>query len=193
MISPRAIAWTALGILGISAAQGEALSPTRFSGADLRTAPKAASVASVELKDSKTATVLVFLSARCPCSRGHENALRDLHRRFSKLGFTFLGVHSNADEPLEEARAYFSLRTLPFPVIRDEGSMIANRYGALKTPHAFIIDRSGEMLFSGGVDDSKTGQDPKRNHLERALQSVARGARPDPKEVRTLGCVIQRP
>jgi len=145
------------------------------------------------LKDSPKATVLVFISSRCPCSAGHEIVLTKIAEKYSSLGFRFIGVHANANESVSEARARFEDVKLGFPIVQDDGAKIANLFGALKTPHVFIVSPSGEVLFSGGVDDSRTGLNPKHRYLEDALAALAEGKIPKEKEVRTLGCVIERP
>jgi peroxiredoxin len=138
----------------------------------------------------KTATVVVFMSARCPCSKSHEATLKNLATQFPKV--RFIGVHSNQDEPESEAKAHFEKIALPFPVLQDVGANIANHLGALKTPHTFILDSKGNKLFSGGVDDSHLAQNSKKQYLVAALNAVVEGRKPDPAEVRTLGCIIQR-
>ena len=165
------------------------LSDRAFEGVNLATGQ----ATRIELKKAKTATVAVFLSAKCPCSIGHEATLKELYEKFQPKGFQFIGINSNAQEKVETSRPHFSAVSLGFPVIRDENSQIANELGALKTPHAFVISPQGDILFSGGVDDCKTGQKPKRQYLRDALDSVSRNLKPDPNEVKTLGCAIERP
>ena len=141
---------------------------------------------------SPNGTVVVFLSAKCPCSASHEVGLISLYREFSKRGFQFIGVHSNTDEPQDLTRAHFSSLHLPFPVLEDPNSILADRFHAYKTPHAFLLDPNGRILFQGGVDDSHLAQEAKRHYLRDALVAVSNHKSPDPSEVRALGCVIKR-
>lgn len=147
----------------------------------------------VALKDSAKATVAVFLSAHCPCSAGHETALKKLYDDFGAKGFVFVGVHSNANESVALAREHFERAGLPFPVLQDNGAKLADELGALKTPHVFVLDKAGKILFSGGVDDSKSGLAVERHYLLSALSRINEGKPADPSEVKTLGCVIERP
>lgn len=138
----------------------------------------------------KTATVVVFLSARCPCSMGHEERLSELARRFKN--FAFVGVHANADEPAELVRRHFTPGKFPFPVLDDADQTVADRFGAVKTPHVFVVDRAGNVQFEGGVDDSRLALDAKKHYLEDALARISRGESPETKVVKTLGCSIRR-
>jgi peroxiredoxin len=138
-------------------------------------------------------TVVVFLSARCPCSASHELALKELAREYEAKGFRFVGIHSNADEAEELTRKHFAEAGLPFPVLADGQSRLADAFGALKTPHAYLLSPKGEILFQGGVDDSHIAAASRQPYLRNALAAVAAGRAPDPAEVRTLGCAIKRP
>jgi hypothetical protein len=151
----------------------------------------------VEKKLSEApATLVVFLSAKCPCSAAHEVPLRELHARYgSKI--PFVAVHSNQDESDAEATAYFRSAGFPFPVLADRrgnagSELLADGYGALKTPHAFLVDSRGKVLFSGGIDDSKDPKKAKHHYLADALAAVVEGRDPPVREARTLGCVIKR-
>jgi peroxiredoxin len=147
---------------------------------------------SYSLSSAERATVVVFLSAKCPCSSSHEAALSKLHREFAPKGFGFIGVHSNADEPVALAREHFAGSALPFPVISDPAQKYADSYGALKTPHVFVIDREGKLRFQGGVDDSKVHALAKRFYLKDALSALAAGQEPPLAVARALGCAIKR-
>lgn len=138
----------------------------------------------------KSATVVVFLSARCPCSMGHEDHLAELAKKFPS--FRFVGIHSNKDEPGQLVKKHFGNKKLPFPVLDDENQSVADRFGALKTPHAFVVGRDGQVLFEGGVDDSRLAINAGKNYLETALEEISQGKTPSVKVAKALGCSIRR-
>jgi hypothetical protein len=135
-------------------------------------------------------TVVVFVSSKCPCSQTHVQHLKALAGEFQ--GFDFVGVVANQDEDLKVAREYFAGLGLPFPVIRDSAAAIANALGAVKTPHAFVLNSKGEVVFDGGVSNSSNGLTAGKYHLQLALGQMRSGAKPEPSRVRTLGCEIKR-
>lgn len=134
--------------------------------------------------------VVIFLSANCPCSRSHEGSIEKLAQEFKE--FSFLGVHSNKDEEPGLASVHFKEAGFSFPVIQDQNNKIANEFGALKTPHAFIIGPKGECWFNGGVDDSRDASRAKKFYLRQALAELKVGQEPKEKTSRTLGCAIRR-
>lgn len=138
-------------------------------------------------------TVVLFLSTRCPCSASHQSILNQLAEEFGKKGFAFVGVHSNANETLEESKQFFSTQKFAFPVIQDSGCSIADQFRAFKTPHAYLLSPQAEILFQGGVDDSKIAGNAKRHYLKDAMTDILEGHEPKEKNVRVVGCQIQRP
>jgi hypothetical protein len=134
--------------------------------------------------------VVVFMSAKCPCSDSHVAMLRSMPQKYKN--FKFVAVHSNADEAKDLAKDYFAKAKLPFPVVEDAGSRLANEFKALKTPHAFVINGGGEILYQGGVTNSASAGAADKNFLADALQAVAEGREVAVKNGRTLGCIIQR-
>lgn len=141
---------------------------------------------------SPRTTVVVFLSSKCPCSMAHEEILNRLSTQYKGKGFDFVGVHSNSDESLEELKDHLKRRGLSFPVLHDPRSEWADRFGALKTPHVFVL-RLGQILYEGGVDDSQFPQNAKRHYLAEVLDAVHRGIPLETTQTRTLGCRIRRP
>ena len=162
--------------------------PSQVTGIDLTTG--AAAQVSL-ITSSGKASIVVFLSAKCPCSQSHEVTLANLAKEFGPQGFRFVGVHSNSDESSELSIAHFKSSALPFPVVQDQSSQLATAFGALKTPHVFVLQK-GELVFSGGVDNSKTSSNANQHYLRLALEKISEGKLPEVREVRTLGCVIQR-
>lgn len=165
-----------------------ALRPNTIAGLDLIQG----SQLSYDLSKSEN-TVLVFLSAKCPCSNSHIPKLKELEREFKKDGFAFLGIHSNSNEDVKISTEYFKNLKLPFPVIQDSDAKIADQFKAFKTPHVFVLNKKNEILFQGGVDDSKDAARAKKNFLELALLKIRNKETPPVKEARVLGCEIKRP
>lgn len=136
------------------------------------------------------ALVLVFLSAKCPCSDSHISELKALAQDYPD--FTFSAIHSNVDEEIATSKIYFEKASLPFPVIQDQNAELANRFHALKTPHAFVVKANGDILYQGGVSSSHTFAKADRKYLREALEDLEHHRPVKIPEGRTLGCTISR-
>lgn len=134
--------------------------------------------------------VVVFLSAKCPCSDSHTVELLDLQKDFKD--FEFIGIHSNADEELEFSKNYFEQKKLPFAVIQDRNTVIADQFKAFKTPHVFVLNSDGKVLYQGGVTNSAHFSRANKKFLREALEDIRAEKTIRTPEGRTLGCVIAR-
>ena len=141
-------------------------------------------------KDSKAAVVL-FLSAKCPCSASHEKLLKDMASKYSKDGFEFVAVHSNQDESIVLTKEHFKDANFGFPIVEDKGAKIANVLKALKTPHAYIIQKD-KVVYEGGVDDSADAGEAKIPYLANALAEIRENKPVTVAKTRALGCQIKR-
>lgn len=139
---------------------------------------------------SHNGLVVVFLSAKCPCSASHLEELIRLAKDFPR--FQFVGVHSNANESREPTAAYFQKAALPFPVLQDSGANWADAYRALKTPHAFVVLKDGSVAYQGGVSDSEILSQAQTHYLRKALTDLQAGRTIEIPLARTLGCAILR-
>jgi hypothetical protein len=153
------------------------------------------------------ASVVVFLSAKCPCSASHEPILKDLASKYAKDGIEFIAVHANQNEALEVTRSHFvrsdvgagssaaTVASVPaslgFPMVEDRGAKIANELKALKTPHAYII-QNGKVVYEGGVDDSADAAEAEKHYLADALVEIKNNKPVTTAKTRSLGCVIKR-
>jgi hypothetical protein len=138
----------------------------------------------------KKGVVFTFLSAKCPCSDSHIPEVKRLSAQFPD--FRFVIVHSNADEPLDLAKNYFKNADLPIDVIQDEKAQIADELKAFKTPHVFVFNSTGEVVYKGGMTNSSNAPDADQHFLEAALKEVKEGKKVTISEGRTLGCAIAR-
>lgn len=134
--------------------------------------------------------VVAFVSSRCPCSNSHHQELMRLHDEFKE--FTFLAFQSGADETAEEGLAVFKEFPSSFPVFYDSEQRVLNAFKAVKTPHVFILDQKGEILFQGGVTNSAHFDRASEFFLKSALTSIRENKKIANSVTKTLGCYIQR-
>jgi peroxiredoxin len=132
---------------------------------------------------------IVFLSAKCPCSLSHLTELKNLAQDYPEI--QIVGVHSNNDEDHVLAESYFKIHGLTFPVIQDKNNALADQFGALKTPHAFII-ANGKVVYRGGVSDRQTFEPDARKYLREAMEDLKQKRPVKTSNTRTLGCAIPR-
>ena len=78
-------------------------------------------------------------------------------------------------------------------ILRDQDQRTADAYGAVTTPHVYVIDVEGVLRYAGGLDDVNLRQrEPTTNYLKQAVEAAQAGRAPDPSETPPFGCAIVR-
>jgi peroxiredoxin len=136
---------------------------------------------------SHKVVVVVFTSTVCPYANYYAAHVRELSESYGPRGVLFVGVNSNNWESRQEVLDHARERGFAFPMIKDEGHLIADRLGADRTPEAFLVDSSGRLRYRGWVKSKQESPD-----LQRALDAVLEG-RPVRRPVtKAFGCAVDR-
>jgi peroxiredoxin len=143
----------------------------------------------------QTATVLAFIGKGCPTVRAYEQRLMALQNAWCSGGVRVVAINSNnpylsPPDTFAEMVKRATCRSFNFAYLKDEDGAVAKRYGAICTPHAFALDATFRVVYSGRIDDSRVGEKIFSHDLENALADVVAGrlvagARTDP-----FGCSI---
>jgi peroxiredoxin len=165
------------GVLGVSVLHAEAPAAVS-SGAALG---KAAPDFSLTDTDGKTVTlssvrgktvVIEWFNPDCPfIKHAHtKGPLKDLAKRTANDKLVWLAINSNAKDKqgygVERNRQAKVEYGIPHPILLDESGKVGHAYGAIKTPHVFVIDSKGVLVYRGGVDNAPIGSvDAERPHL----------------------------
>ena len=123
--------------------------------------------------------VVLFLSCKCPYVAQARAPLAELHKQYGDK-VAFVGLNANQNEKADDIKADAS-QSFGFPMLRDEGSKVADLYGAQRTPEAFVVDPSGVIRYHGGVAD-----------LGPALSQLVAGTPVAKAESKAFGCTIKR-
>src|SRR5260370_37666346 len=89
----------------------------------------------------KKLLVVVFLGVDCPLAKLYGPRLAEMARAYEDRGVTVLGIHANAHESSADLVRYAREHHIAFPLLRDSGNTVADRFGAPRTPDACILDR----------------------------------------------------
>jgi len=140
-----------------------------------------------------TIVVMVFWSAECPVSAEYDAYFSGLLDRYPGGQVVVLGIDSNVHYGQEEISRAVAERRVRFPVLRDADSAIADRFGALTTPHVFILDPAGCLAYEGAVDDRTfRRREATVNYVDQALAALLAGETPEVTQTQPYGCTIVR-
>ena len=137
--------------------------------------------------------LLDFWSATCPVSARYEARLQAIATAYAAQGVVTLAIDANKAETPELIQRVAAERQVPFPILINTGNTIADQLGGLTTPHVFLVDAHGRLVYQGAVDDE--GLQPKtveHRYLREALDAVLAGATVRTPQTEPFGCSIKR-
>lgn len=147
--------------------------------------------------------VLEWVNEGCPYVKKHYTGnMQALQRAATADGVVWLTVASSA--PGEQG--YFAdggaakkwaaaNKAAPSAILLDPEGKMGMAYGAKTTPHMYVIDKTGQLVYQGGIDDKPTNkvEDIKtaKNYVAAALADVKAGRKPAVAVSKPYGCSVK--
>ncbi len=147
--------------------------------------------------------VLEWANQGCPYDRKHylSGSMENLQKEWTAKGVIWLSIISSAPgaqgyvTPSEENTYLKTMHAAPTATLLDPTSTIARLYDAKTTPHIFIIDPTGKLIYEGAIDNKPTtdqadlkGAD---NYLNDALTAAMAGKPVPVESTRPYGCSVK--
>jgi peroxiredoxin len=156
----------------------------------------------VSLKDYKDAKgyIVIFTCNHCPFAKAYEDRIIALDKKYSKLGFPVIAINPN--NPVKQKDDSFDLmkvrakeKGFTFPYLFDDGQKIYPQYGATKTPHVYILEKTvkgNQVKYIGAIDDNHEDiSQVKTKYVENAVNSLLNHKEVPIKETKAIGCSIK--
>ena len=147
--------------------------------------------------------VLEWFNPGCPFVKAShtKGSLADTAARHGKAGVVWLAINSGAPgkqghgvEANREGQQRFKLE---HPILLDETGRIGHAYAAAHTPHLYVIDKEGVLVYRGAIDNSPDaeGESPTGgklvNYVDAALADLAAGRPVATPETEAYGCSVK--
>jgi len=146
--------------------------------------------------------VLEWTAASCPFVRAQyeSGVMPELQRWAAAQGIVWLSVISTHPSrrdylPPDKADALHRGRSgAPAALLMDSAGTLGRAYGAVVTPHMFIVGPKGDLVYSGAISDNPTMSAKEarasRNYVRAALDDLAAGRKVATPSTRPFGCTI---
>ena len=147
--------------------------------------------------------VLEWTNRGCPYTQKHYNSgnMQRLQREWTSRGVVWLTVVSSAPGKqgyvtASEENAYLKqANAAPTAVLLDPAGTLGHLYDAKTTPHIFIINPKGALIYNGAVDDRPTTDladvNGAKNYVSIALQEATSGKLVSNPTSRPYGCSVK--
>ena len=147
--------------------------------------------------------VLEWTNNGCPYVQKHYNSghIQGLQKQATKEGVVWLTIISSAPDTqgylkAAQAKAWKAKAgAASTAVLLDPTGVVGRAYDAKTTPHMYVVDKTGKLVYMGGIDD-KPSPDPQtlktaRNYLVAALADVQAGRPVAQAVTRPYGCSVK--
>jgi peroxiredoxin len=196
-----AAAVTALGVL---APRGSLASAATVGAAAPAFSLTSSAGSVVALADQRgKIVVLEWTNHDCPYVRKHYDTgnMQGLQHEATGQGVVWLTIISSAPgrqghvSPAEANELTVKRKASPSAVLFDPTGTVGKAYGALTTPHMYVITRDGVLAYAGAIDDKPTTRradvETAQSYVRPALAAVAAGQPVKVPLTRAYGCTIK--
>jgi peroxiredoxin len=142
--------------------------------------------------------VLEWFSYECPFARYNyekTTSVNDLVNKFKDKGVVFLAINSTGHQTTEKNKEFAEQFKVSHPILNDSKGVVGRAYGAKTTPHTFIIDAKGNIVYSGSFDNAPIGKIPKGaqyvNYIDKALGESTAGKTVSTQQTKPYGCSVK--
>ena len=147
--------------------------------------------------------VLEWTNHECPYVRKHYETgnMQALQRETTGQGVVWLTIISSAKgeqgyvTPPQADELTTSRKAAPTAVLLDEKGVVGQMYGATNTPHMYIVDKGGVLVYAGAIDDRPTTRradvQGANNYVRAALEQVTAGQPVKTPATRAYGCTVK--
>jgi peroxiredoxin len=167
------------------------------------TAP-ATSGSPVSLADYRGKLVILeWTNHDCPYVRKHYETgnMQALQKDATGQGVVWLTIISSSPgtqgyvTPAEANELTASRKAMPTAVLLDPTGAVGHLYGATNTPHMYLVDKAGLLVYAGAIDDKPTTRRSDvpgaTNYVRAALEAVSAGQPVKTPVTRAYGCTVK--
>ncbi len=156
----------------------------------------------VSLKDYKSAKgfIVIFTCNHCPYAKAYEDRIIELDKKYKAKGYPVIAINPNDPEAypadsFDKMKERASEKGFTFPYLLDESQDIAKTYGALKTPHVYVLEKKGKELtvkYTGAIDDNYQDESAvQEKYVENAVNNLLNNKDIAVTTTKAIGCGIK--
>ncbi|NQZ44100.1 MAG: thioredoxin family protein [Flavobacteriaceae bacterium] len=156
----------------------------------------------VSLSDFDTAKgfLVIFTCNTCPYAVAYEDRIIALDAKYEPMGVPVIAINPNnpAAKPgdsFEAMKVRAQEKGFTFPYLLDDGQTIYPQYGATRTPHGYLLERTDEgniVRYIGAIDDNyQDAAQVEEKYVENAVDAMLAGEEIELTTTRAIGCSIK--
>lgn len=141
--------------------------------------------------------VVIFSCNTCPWVHLWEDRYVELAAVYQKKGLGFVAINSNEayrgkGDGFDDMQVRAKEKGYNFYYTLDENAQLARAFGATRTPHVFVFNADGKLIYRGAIDDNaKNPEMVEEAYLATALNASLAGEAIEVASTKALGCTIK--
>lgn len=156
----------------------------------------------VSLSDysNEKGVIVIFTCNHCPYSVAYEDRIIELDKKFKSKGYPVVAINPNdpteyPEDSYENMKVRAKEKGFTFPYLFDEKQEVFPVYGAMKTPHVYLLKNNKgtfKVAYIGAIDNSaKDAASVTETYLANAVNALLADKTPNPSETKAVGCSIK--
>ena len=156
----------------------------------------------VSLADYKDAKgyIVIFTCNTCPYAVLYEDRIVALDKKYADKGYPVVAIMPNntdvkPGDNMSAMKARAASKGFTFPYLKDKGQQIYPQYGATKTPHVYVLEKTkkgNQVKYIGAIDDNyKDAALVGTKYVESAVDALLAGKEVSETKTRAIGCSIK--
>lgn len=144
--------------------------------------------------------IVIFTCNHCPYAKAYEQRIIALHLKYSAFGYPVVAINPNdakaaPDDSYAKMKERAKEKGYPFVYLHDETQAVAKQFGAVRTPHVYLIQNlNGKKIvqYIGAIDDNwEVANAVTQNYVEQAINQLKDGNAVAIQETKAIGCTIK--
>lgn len=144
--------------------------------------------------------IVTFSCNHCPYAVAYEDRIIALDAKYKALGYPVIVINPNNPDLVEEdsfenMKIRAKEKGFTFPYLMDADQTIFPTYGATKTPHIYVLEKTdagNKVAYIGAIDDNYEDESAVTvRYVEDAVDALLKGERPTVETTKAIGCSIK--
>ncbi len=146
--------------------------------------------------------VMEWTNSECPFVKRQygDGLMQALQKTYTAKGVVWLAINSSAPgqegyiKPLQAAKIIKKQAAHPTALLLDSDGAVGKLFGAKTTPHMFVLDPTGKVIYAGAIDDTPTTQATAKvgkNYVQLALNEAMAGKAVTVATTQPYGCGVK--
>ena len=145
----------------------------------------------------KNGLLVMFSCNTCPVVKKYQPRTNQICQYALDNSFGVVLLNPNEayrtdGDSYDDMKDYGKKENYKWYYVVDKNSVMADAFGASRTPEVFLFNKEGKLAYHGAIDDNQNNGDEARKHLKIAMEELMSGKDVAVKTSRSVGCSIKR-